>query len=441
MASTFTAFLKFNKPSLGDAGWGTAVNGGFTDLVDQAITGFIEKAVVAGANSLGSIASGASSDARNQFILLTGTLASPASLTVPVGTFTGSAGNNKLYFIKNTAGDEVTITNGGANTVVVPDGKSMMLRSTSDGVEEAMTHQFSLSLGTALAATSGGTGQSSYAVGDLLYADTTTTLTKLAAAAVGNVLRAKGTGTAPAWEQVVLTTDVTGVLPVANGGTGLSAPGALNNVLSSDGAGAWASTALSTLVPDASDTAKGVVELATTAEVQTGTDTTRAITPAGLRGGALVLDTLQTVSAVAQIDFTPIPAWVKRITIMFSGVSTNGTNLIDIQIGDAGGLETTGYVGAQSNIIGGGTGANNYGGDAFELRYVGTPYLVTGTFTLTLMNAATNLWVGTGVHGAETGIATTFFSAGRKDLSATLDRLRISAGGNSITGSFNIMYE
>ena len=44
MSSTFTAFLKFNKPALGDAGWGTAVNGGFTDLVDQAITGFIEKA-------------------------------------------------------------------------------------------------------------------------------------------------------------------------------------------------------------------------------------------------------------------------------------------------------------------------------------------------------------------------------------------------------------
>lgn len=439
MASTFTAFLKFNKPSLGDAGWGTAVNGGFTDLVDQAITGFIQKAVtVAGPNALGSIADGASSDARNQFILLTGTLASPATLTVPVGTLTGSAGNNKLYFIKNTAGNAVTITNGGASTVVVPDGKSMMLRSTSTGVEEAMTHQFSLSLGTALAATSGGTGQSSYAVGDLLYAGTTTTLTKLAAAAVGNVLRAKGTGTAPAWEQVVLTTDVTGVLPAANGGTGLSSPGTLGNVLRSDGAGNWTSGTLAS----ATTSAEGLVELATDAEVRTGTDTTRAITPDALRKGALVLDTVQPSTSGTQFDFTGIPAWVKRITVMFAGVSTGGTNFIDIQIGDSGGIETTGYTGAQTNIIGGGTGGNNYSGDAFELRYNGTAYALSGHFVLTLLNSATNLWVGSGVHGVDSSLAATCFSAGQKALSGTLDRLRISADGDTFdAGSINIMYE
>jgi hypothetical protein len=437
MASTFTAFLKFNKPSLGDAGWGTAVNGGFTDLVDQAITGFIQKAVtVAGPNALGSIADGASSDARNQFILLTGTLASPATLTVPVGTLTGSAGNNKLYFIKNTAGNAVTITNGGASTVVVPDGKSMMLRSTSTGVEEAMTHQFSLSLGTALAAPSGGTGQSSYAVGDLLYADTTTTLTKLAAAAVGNVLRAKGTGTAPAWEQVVLTTDVTGVLPVANGGTGLSAPGASGNVLRSNGT-TWTSSALSS----ATDTAEGLVELATTAEIQTGTDTTRAITPAGLRGGMIVSPGPggYVASGAAQIDITPIPSWVRRITVTFEDVSTNGNNKIDIQVGDAGGIETSGYVGSNSNTSTG-VAASLYAGHAFEIRYSGGAAQYSGAFTLIKAYTAGDLWIGTGMH-ATGAIANVIFSAGRKTLSQTLDRLRISAGGNLITGIVNILYE
>lgn len=434
--ASYTALLKLTQPDLGATGWGTTVNSGVTALVEQAVAGAISVDITTGTSTLSAIASGASSDARNQFIILTASPSrtSPSTLTVPAAP---GATSSKLYFIKNSSGDAVTVETSGGTSVSVPNGKSMMLKVTTAGVEEAMTHAASLTLDTALAATSGGTGQSSYAVGDLLYADTTTSLAKLAAVAEGSVLRSKGTGTAPAWEQVDLTTDVTDVLPPANGGTGLSDPGASGNVLRSDGAGAWTSSALSS----ATDTTEGLVELATTAEVQTGTDTTRAITPAGLRGGALVLDTLQTVSAVAQVDFTSIPAWVKRITIMFSGVSTNGTNFIDIQIGDAGGLETTGYVGTQSNIIGGGTGANNYGGDAFELRYVGTPYLVTGTFTLTLMNAATNLWVGTGVHGADTGIATTFFSAGRKALSDTLDRLCISAGGNSITGSFNIMYE
>lgn len=68
----------------------------------------------------------------------------------------------------------------------------------------------------------GGTGQTSYTVGDLLYADSTTSLAKLADVAVGNVLRSGGVGVAPAWGQVALTTDVTGTLPVTNGGTGTS---------------------------------------------------------------------------------------------------------------------------------------------------------------------------------------------------------------------------
>ena len=72
---------------------------------------------------------------------------------------------------------------------------------------------------TTIAATKGGTGQSSYAIGDLLYADTTTSLAKLADVATGNVLLAGGVTTAPSWGKVGLTTHVSGTLPVANGGT------------------------------------------------------------------------------------------------------------------------------------------------------------------------------------------------------------------------------
>jgi hypothetical protein len=244
-------------------------------------------------------------------------------------------------------------------------------------------------------------------------------------------------GTAPAWGKVDLTTDVTGILPPANGGTGLSAPGAAGNVLRSDGAGNWTSGTLAS----ATTSAEGLVELATDAEVQTGTDTTRAITPDALRKGALVLGTAVTASGTS-VDFTSIPAWAKRITVIFAGLSTNGNNFIDIQIGDSGGIETTGYTGTQSNIIGGATGANNYGGDAFEIRYVGAAYAISGHFVLTLTNPATNLWVGSGMHGADSGIAHTDFSAGQKALSGALDRLRISAGGDTFdAGSINIMYE
>lgn len=84
-----------------------------------------------------------------------------------------------------------------------------------------------------LTAAKGGTGQSSYVIGDILYASGSTTLSKLADVATGNVLISGGVGTAPSWGKVGLTTHVSGTLPVANGGTGVtSSTGSGNVVLS-----------------------------------------------------------------------------------------------------------------------------------------------------------------------------------------------------------------
>lgn len=88
-------------------------------------------------------------------------------------------------------------------------------------------------LGT-ITAVKGGTGQTSYAVGDLLYANTTTTLAKLADVATGNALISGGVNTAPSYGKIGLTTHVSGTLPVANGGTGVTtSTGTGNTVLSS----------------------------------------------------------------------------------------------------------------------------------------------------------------------------------------------------------------
>jgi hypothetical protein len=77
--------------------------------------------------------------------------------------------------------------------------------------------------GTAIAAVYGGTGLTSYAIGDLVYADTTTTLAKLADVATGNALISGGVGAAPSWGKIGLATHVSGTLPVANGGTNSTA--------------------------------------------------------------------------------------------------------------------------------------------------------------------------------------------------------------------------
>jgi hypothetical protein len=80
----------------------------------------------------------------------------------------------------------------------------------------------------------GGTGFGSYAVGDLLYADTTTSLAKLADVAVGNALISGGVAASPSWGKIGLATHVDGTLPVANGGTGVTSSTGTGSVVLSD---------------------------------------------------------------------------------------------------------------------------------------------------------------------------------------------------------------
>ncbi len=91
-------------------------------------------------------------------------------------------------------------------TFTLPDASATILTSNS-----------------AVTAAQGGTGQTSYAIGDLLYADTVSTLAKLADVATGNALISGGVATAPSWGKIDLTTHVSGTLPIANGGTNSTA--------------------------------------------------------------------------------------------------------------------------------------------------------------------------------------------------------------------------
>jgi hypothetical protein len=95
-----------------------------------------------------------------------------------------------------------------------------------------------------ITAAKGGTGQTSYAVGDLLYASTTTALSKLADVATGNALISGGVGVAPSYGKIGLTTHVSGILPVANGGTNASAASitAFNNITGYTASGATGTT-------------------------------------------------------------------------------------------------------------------------------------------------------------------------------------------------------
>ena len=182
--------------------------------------------------STGLLVNGATSNVitTNGTWALTGTLATANGGTNLTG-FT--AANNAIYSTSASALTAGTLPSGAGGTGL----------TTFTAANNAIysTSASALTSGT-LPATAGGTGQSSYAVGDILYASTTTALSKLADVATGNSLISGGVGVAPAWGKITLSAGasqhVSGTLPVANGGTNLTTFTAANNAIYSTSASA-----------------------------------------------------------------------------------------------------------------------------------------------------------------------------------------------------------
>jgi hypothetical protein len=162
-------------------------------------------------------------------------------------------------------------------------------------------------------------------------------------------------------------------------------------------------------------------------------------TPTGV--GVLTSDTAKASTSGTSIDFTSIPSWVKRITINFYNVSTNGSSDKLIQLGDSGGVETTGYLGSSSAISS--AVASTLYTTGFGIRSGGAGEINHGSIVVSLLDSATNTWAAFGVTSRSDG-AQTFTTAGSKQLSATLDRVRITAVNGTDAfdlGLINILYE
>jgi hypothetical protein len=154
--------------------------------------------------------------------------------------------------------------------------------------------------------------------------------------------------------------------------------------------------------------------------------------------GVINSKTVVASTSGTSIDFTGIPAGVKRITVMFNGVSTNGTSSIIVQLGDSGGIENTGYVG---------NGAN--GANAPLSFTTGFPAVVSiaaaGTVSglVTIATLGSNIWAGNTVMGASSG-SNPQYGGAVKTLSDVLTQVRITTVNGTDTfdaGSINILYE
>ena len=156
----------------------------------------------------------------------------------------------------------------------------------------------------------------------------------------------------------------------------------------------------------------------------------------------IVSGTVVASTSGTSIDFTSIPSWVKRITVLINGVSTSGTSAFLIQIG-SGSVTTTGYLSSGASLSTGATTSATTATNGFILTESSIAAARAYTFVATLVLQTGNAWCLVSNGHAQTFSQTTN-SAGSITLSGVLDRVRVTTAGGTDTfdaGTINILYE
>jgi hypothetical protein len=166
------------------------------------------------------------------------------------------------------------------------------------------------------------------------------------------------------------------------------------------------------------------------------------VTPAKL-SQPLTLGTVQSTLSGTAVDFTNIPSWVKRVTVMFQGVSTNGTNPYRVQLGTGGTPTTSGYVGSTSWLGSGGSSAVSALSSGFDINSNSSaPSAITGHLIFT--NISGNIWIASGTTGFSSGTSSVQHVGGAVNVGGVLNMVRITSLGGTDSfdaGTVNILYE
>ena len=181
-------------------------------------------------------------------------------------------------------------------------------------------------------------------------------------------------------------------------------------------------------------------DLASQAEAEAGTNNTKVMTPLRVAQAARpVLGTSVVSTSGTSFDFTDIPSWAKRVTVMIAGVSAGTASKI-VQIG-AGSITTTGYSGGGGALATAASGSTSSTvGFLFGLSTLAADVL---SGIMTLQNITGNTWVASFAGGSPTGNQA-LMAGGFIALGGTLDRLRITTTNGTDTfdaGTINIMWE
>lgn len=159
------------------------------------------------------------------------------------------------------------------------------------------------------------------------------------------------------------------------------------------------------------------------------------------KNSAITADTAKASTSGTSIDFTGIPSWVKRVTVMFSEVTTNGGSNLLVQLGTSSGFEITNYISTSGTVVNTGVDATS-ATSGFNMRKNDNQTLQFFSGHMVITNITSNSWVSS--HNGKTNTARWIGGGGSKTLAATFDRLRITTvnGTDAFNGgTINILYE
>jgi len=172
----------------------------------------------------------------------------------------------------------------------------------------------------------------------------------------------------------------------------------------------------------------------------TNSNFTQTLVPVTGNLTPLISGTAVASTSGTSIDFTSIPSWVKRITVVLQGVSTNGSSAYLVRLGTSSGVVTTGYVSSGNQLNPASSSTSSTAGIIFVIDNAG--YICSGS--LVFNNISSNTWVAS-YTASLTGVATgSAVGGGQIALGGTLDRVRITTVNGTDTfdaGSINILYE
>ena len=257
------------------------------------------------------------------------------------------------------------------------------------------------------------------------------------AGASGQILLSAGNGNTPTWGAALGTMASQNATAVSI--TGGTITGITDLTVADGGTGASSITANSVILGNGTSALSGnLVAPSTSGNVLTSNGTTWVSSAAPT---AITRATSQDTTSGTSITFSSIPSTVKRITMIFNGVSTNGGSNFQVQIG-SGSTTTSGYNGV-SVLTGSSSAVSSYSGSGFLFYDNGVEPGRTGYGHLVLTNISGNIWVASGQIGFVTR-SIIVWTNGNQSLSGALDRIVLTTVNGTDTfdaGSVNIMYE